>query len=393
MNIVGTPWTAVQRSLVIVSRTAWGEKVSTGTIVEPWVTQAIVPRTQPKQWKNGTGMHIRSFGVRFMQSPMFAPLATRFRCRSIAPLGNPVVPEVYMMQMTSSGSQEASSASSALMEVSSAFAFISSQFSIHEYRFSPMYTTFRRCGNFSERIRPPVASRTSGHDFKQRPGIADVLEPVGEDQQLRVALPEDVFELEGPVLRVYGDEDRSDPRRGELEDQPFRDVRRPDADVVPLPDPQGHEPARDRAALLAELPVVQAQVAVHVHHGVGFRVTGGDFVESCPMVIFLKSNFVSDSARFKCMSIKRLRYPKRPRYRSQTRNRRECAADFPNVFRGSSDKQDFGAGPDFHSLASCHPPGATSAFASRGPHVPSSYSYSGRSVFRAGSMMRQASST
>ncbi len=170
MNIVGTPWTAVQRSLVIVSRTAAGEKVSTGTIVEPWVTQAIVPRTHPKQWKNGTGMHILSLGVRSWQSPMLAPLATRFRCRSIAPLGNPVVPEVYMMQMTSSGSQDASSASSALSEVSSAFAFISCQFIIHEYRFSPMYTTFRSLGNFSEWILPPDASRTSGHASNSVPG-------------------------------------------------------------------------------------------------------------------------------------------------------------------------------------------------------------------------------
>ncbi len=89
MNIVGTPWTAVQRSFVIASRTAGAAKLSTGTMVEPRVTQAIVPRTQPKQWKNGTGMHIRSAGVRFMQSAMFAPLATRFRCRSMAPLGNP----------------------------------------------------------------------------------------------------------------------------------------------------------------------------------------------------------------------------------------------------------------------------------------------------------------
>ena len=30
------------------------------------VTAAIVPSTQPKQWKNGTGMHSRSFSVRFI---------------------------------------------------------------------------------------------------------------------------------------------------------------------------------------------------------------------------------------------------------------------------------------------------------------------------------------
>ena len=74
MNMVGTPWTAVQRSFSMVCRTLRGSKISTGTMVEPWVTQAMTARTQPKQWKKGTGMQRRSFSVKRMHSPMLKPL-------------------------------------------------------------------------------------------------------------------------------------------------------------------------------------------------------------------------------------------------------------------------------------------------------------------------------
>ena len=48
----------------MVCSTLSGSKISTGTMVEPWVTQAMTPSTQPKQWKNGTGMQSRSFSVK-----------------------------------------------------------------------------------------------------------------------------------------------------------------------------------------------------------------------------------------------------------------------------------------------------------------------------------------
>ena len=76
MNMVGTPCTAVHFSFSIVCRTLRGSKISTGTMVEAWVTQTMTPRTQPKQWKKGTGMQRRSFSVNFMHSPMLKPLLT-----------------------------------------------------------------------------------------------------------------------------------------------------------------------------------------------------------------------------------------------------------------------------------------------------------------------------
>ena len=51
MNIVGTPYSAVQRSASIVSSTCVGSKASAGmTIVAPCVVQPRLPITMPKQW-------------------------------------------------------------------------------------------------------------------------------------------------------------------------------------------------------------------------------------------------------------------------------------------------------------------------------------------------------
>ena len=51
MNIVGTPYSAVQRSAATVSRTCTGSKASPGmTIVAPWVVHPRLPITMPKQW-------------------------------------------------------------------------------------------------------------------------------------------------------------------------------------------------------------------------------------------------------------------------------------------------------------------------------------------------------
>src|SRR5512138_2979939 len=56
MNIVGTPLSPVQRSFSTAYITWSGSYDSRMTMVEAWVTQARVDRTQPKQWNSGTGM-------------------------------------------------------------------------------------------------------------------------------------------------------------------------------------------------------------------------------------------------------------------------------------------------------------------------------------------------
>ena len=51
MNIVGTPYTPVQRSAAIALSVASGSKPGAGiTIVAPWDVQPRLPITMPKQW-------------------------------------------------------------------------------------------------------------------------------------------------------------------------------------------------------------------------------------------------------------------------------------------------------------------------------------------------------
>ena len=51
MNIVGTPYSEVQRSRATASRVAPGSKVGAGnTMQAPWVVAPRLPMTMPKQW-------------------------------------------------------------------------------------------------------------------------------------------------------------------------------------------------------------------------------------------------------------------------------------------------------------------------------------------------------
>ena len=51
MNMVGTPYSAVQRSASTAASAATGSNASPGmTMQAPWVVQARLPRTMPKQW-------------------------------------------------------------------------------------------------------------------------------------------------------------------------------------------------------------------------------------------------------------------------------------------------------------------------------------------------------
>ncbi len=51
MNMVGTPCRPVHRSACTASNVATGSNPSDGlTMQEPWVTQARLPSTMPKQW-------------------------------------------------------------------------------------------------------------------------------------------------------------------------------------------------------------------------------------------------------------------------------------------------------------------------------------------------------
>ena len=54
MNIVGTPWKAVICFSLMHLRPLRGEKAVIGLIIVPWVMEAVIASTMPKQWNMGT---------------------------------------------------------------------------------------------------------------------------------------------------------------------------------------------------------------------------------------------------------------------------------------------------------------------------------------------------
>ena len=51
MNIVGTPYSEVQRSACTAASVAAGSKAGAGmTMQAPWLVAARLPMTMPKQW-------------------------------------------------------------------------------------------------------------------------------------------------------------------------------------------------------------------------------------------------------------------------------------------------------------------------------------------------------
>ena len=73
------------------------------------------------------------------------------------------------------------------------------------------------------------------------------------DQRLAADLVQHVFEFGEAVGRIDRDQHQPDARGGELRDQPFGPVRRPDADPVPLLQPEREEPRRHGIDLACEL--------------------------------------------------------------------------------------------------------------------------------------------
>ena len=76
MNMVGTPWKAVICSWLMQCRPLRGEKAVMGYMDTPWVMEAVMASTMPKQWNMGTWIIILSAVERSMQSPMALPLFT-----------------------------------------------------------------------------------------------------------------------------------------------------------------------------------------------------------------------------------------------------------------------------------------------------------------------------
>ena len=160
-------------------------------------------------------------------------------CDRVAPLGNPVVPDVYWMLIGSWGSRPR------WARVSRSGLTASARDSRSAQESCPTTTTCSRAGH----------SAAGGLDHRD---VVGGLERPGGDEHPDARLREHVGELVGAVRRVDVDEDRADLRGGELDEHPLGGVRRPDADPVALlerprrgaPGRGGPPPPRARAYVI-----------------------------------------------------------------------------------------------------------------------------------------------
>lgn len=95
-NIDGTPTSTLTRCRASSASAPVGPRSSTSTPVAPWWTAAPSPEFNPYAWKSGSASSTVSSGPTTggVIRPTCSWLAASARCDSIAPLGQPSVPEV-----------------------------------------------------------------------------------------------------------------------------------------------------------------------------------------------------------------------------------------------------------------------------------------------------------
>ena len=160
---------------------------------------------------------------------MKKPLFRMLWCESVAPLGKPVVPEVYWMLIGSSNCSDAL----ALGQLA------------RSRRASP-----RRAAPPSRRpARAPRAARAAVAHLGEHADVVGRAERPRQHQQARRPTAAARTQLGGLVGRIDVDQDRADPRGRVLDDHPLVAVGRPDADAVALADAVRQQPARGARGL------------------------------------------------------------------------------------------------------------------------------------------------
>jgi hypothetical protein len=104
-------------------------------------------------------------------------------------------------------------------------------------------------------------------------GIIGVLESLYQKEGVGIRLLQDVFQFSGTVTGVDGNQDCANPGRSELQNDPLRDIRGPDRDVITLFYPQPEETLGDPATDLIELAIGIAKPPIHVNKRVVIRKT------------------------------------------------------------------------------------------------------------------------
>ena len=153
----------------------------------------------------------------------------------VAPLGKPVVPEVYWMLIGSCGSSDAAR----VRRSSGADALAGGQ------QARPAVRVVEVDDALQGRV---LLGRVRDHR-----AVVARLERRRADQQPHPALVDDVGELVGAVGRVDVDQDRADLRGRELDERPLGAVGSPDADAVALLDARTDQAAGDLVDVAVEL--------------------------------------------------------------------------------------------------------------------------------------------
>ena len=176
---------------------------------------------------------------------------------SVAPLGNPVVPDVYWMLIGSSGRRPARSGRQLAVRDGTTAA---------GDQLVPVV--------LPEEHRP-FERRHVGRDLLDHVHVVRRLERRGGEQHPAARLVERVGQLVGPVGRVDVDEDDADLRRGVLQQRPLGVVRAPQPDPVTRLEPEADQAPGAAAHPLAELGVGPAHTLMAGHEGLDVAV-GGD---------------------------------------------------------------------------------------------------------------------
>ncbi len=225
------------RSRSIMSSVATGSKPPDFMItLVPPSSSGGRPPASPAMWNSGApGAATRSSGCQPMWVTWLKTCITRLWWVSTAPLGRPVVPDVYMMKAGSSSSTTTSSGSS-LAAASAAS------------KSSPICSTVEH-----GRCLLACLRRELGHR-----GV--------DDERRRARVGEHVGDLVGDQPEVHRDHDRPEPHSGQVRLPGLHAVEREHRDPVARPDPALGECAGQPGDPLVEFGVA-APCAVEAEGG------------------------------------------------------------------------------------------------------------------------------
>src|SRR5829696_5487705 len=170
---------------------------------------------------------------------MKKPLLRMLWCDRVAPLGNPVVPEVYWMLMGSSNWSRASRSLAQLVPAHGPGRGLRPQ---HH----PACQGGQVAGHLVEHVQVVGGAEARGEHQGRHPGLA-----------------QGIGQLRGPVGRVDVDQDGPDLGGGVLESHPLGVVGRPDPDPLAGLDPEGQQPPGHLLDRGMELGVGHAHALVH----------------------------------------------------------------------------------------------------------------------------------